>query len=509
VSTNQNSGYPGSGLTNPSVGDELAFEWNESLTGKTGTTTEASMRGRRADKGEILRGIPKQRWILICGDLFLISLAHYLAAWTRFGDPVNVISFYTRVFAVTLLVYPIALYIFDLYNISRSFRSWETSYRSALAVILGGGVSILIFYMAPYGPYGRGIMVIHVALTWILLNGWRWAYGIYFQSTAMKASTLILGAGQSGRAVYELLKSSFSPYEIKGFLDDDPAKIGMSMSPTVLGTCDQLEKIAQQIGASTVVLAIPRNRPASLIRSILYARLQGIQVLDAPDVFEQLTGRIPVQQIADQWLLFAEGFYLLQKEYMRKFKRLVDLAVSALVLIFTGPLLGLAALAIRLESPGPVLYTQERVGKGQQTFTIYKFRSMRHKAEATTGVKWAAENDSRVTRVGKWLRLTHIDELPQIWNIFKGDMSFVGPRPERPEFVRMLEKEVPYYFVRHSVQPGLTGWAQINYQYGDSVEDALRKLEYDVYYVKNMSIFLDFKIILKTIGVVVLRDGAR
>ena len=462
----------------------------------------------RPIKEDIFFGHPKQRWLLIFGDLFTLALAHYLASLIRFSESINSISFYAWVFFVTLIVYPTALYIFDLYNISRAFRSLETLYRSALALFIGGIVSVFLFYLAPYGWYGRGVMAIHMVLSWILLNGWRWAYSAIFQPAIDRIPVLVLGAGKSGRVIYELLKSRLSPYEVKGFIDDDPAKVGVSFSPTVLGTCDQLEIIAQQVGVTRAIMAIPRNRSSLLIRSILRARLQGIEIEDMPDVVERLTGRIPVENIADQWLLFADGFYLLHKEYMRKFKRLLDMVVSAAVLVVTSPLLGLAALAIRLEDPGPVFYTQERIGKGNHTFTIYKFRSMRQNAE-TNGARWASQKDPRVTRVGKWLRLTHIDELPQIWNIFKGDMSFVGPRPERPEFVTVLEQRVPYYFVRHSVQPGLTGWAQINYQYGDSVEDARHKLEFDLYYVKNMSIFLDLKIILRTMGVVILRDGAR
>jgi lipopolysaccharide/colanic/teichoic acid biosynthesis glycosyltransferase len=172
------------------------------------------------------------------------------------------------------------------------------------------------------------------------------------------------------------------------------------------------------------------------------------------------------------------------------------------------PVIGLAIVAIKMDSPGPVFYTQQRVGKDRRVFTIYKFRSMTYEAESG-GARWAQEKDPRVTRVGKFLRLTHIDELPQIWNIFKGEMSIVGPRPERPEFVDVLEAQLPYYFVRHTVKPGLTGWAQINYRYGAFVEDARNKLEYDLYYVKNMSLFLDLKILLRTVGVVLLRDGAR
>lgn len=482
--------------------------YGESATDKSEPTRKIDTEERKAGREDIFFGHPKQRWLLIFGDLFILILAHYLASLIRFSEPVNTLLFYTWVFIVTLCVYPTALYIFDLYNISRTFRSWETLLRSALAIFIGGVISVFLFYLAPYGWYGRGVMAIHMVLAWVLLNGWRWTYAAFFQPAMARIPVLILGAGQSGRSVYELLKSRLSPYDVKGFVDDDPGKVGTSFSPSVLGTCDQLEMIAREVGVTRAIMAIPRNRSSLLIRSILHARLQGIEIEDMPNVVEQLTGRIPVQNIADQWLLFADGFYLLHKEYIRKVKRLMDMVVSATVLVVTSPLLGLATLAIRLESPGPVLYTQERIGKGNQTFTIYKFRSMRHNAE-TNGARWASQKDSRVTRVGKWLRLTHIDELPQIWNIFKGDMSFVGPRPERPEFVTMLDEKIPYYFVRHSVQPGLTGWAQINYQYGDSVEDAMQKLEFDLYYLKNMSIFLDLKIILRTMGVVILRDGAR
>ena len=463
---------------------------------------------RISNRGEIFFGHPKQRWFLIFGDIFVLTLAHCLASLIRFGEPVDPVFFYTWVIFVTLFVYPTALYIFDLYNLSRLFRSVETLLRSAFAICAGGIVSIFIFYLVPYGWYGRGIMAIHMVITWILLNGWRLTYSAFFQPAMAKIPVLVLGAGQSGRALHELLKSRFSPYDVKGFVDDNPQKIGISFSPRVLGTCDQLEEIAQEVGVDRAIMAIPRNRPLSLIRNILHARLKGIEIEDMPNVVERLTGRIPVQNIADQWLLFADGFYLLHKEYVRKVKRLMDMVVAAIVLAVTSPLLGLVAIAIRLDSPGPVLYTQERIGKGNQTFTIYKFRSMQHNAEKD-GARWASHKDPRVTRVGKWLRLTHIDELPQIWNIFKGDMSFVGPRPERSEFGTMLEEKVPYYFVRHSVQPGLTGWAQINYQYGDSVDDAIHKLEFDLYYLKNMSILLDLKIILRTIGVVLLREGAR
>jgi sugar transferase (PEP-CTERM system associated) len=460
------------------------------------------------ERRRIILGYTKYRCLLVLGDMLLITLANYGAAWIRFKYPINIFAVYTTAFIVTLLLYILALYIFDLYNMSRPFRSLQTIFRGLCAIFLGGVASIFLFYLVPYNGYGRGVMAIQMVLAWFLLNGWRWAYSILYQSTISKIPVLIVGAGFTGHSVYQLLNSHFSPYEIKGFLDDDPAKQEISMSPGVLGSCDQLVKIARQIGTTIAIMAIPRNRSEKLIRSILNARFEGVDIREAPEIFEELTGRLPVKHIADNWLLFADGFSLLHREYVRKFKRLMDLTLSSLVLVLTGPLIAFAALAIRLDSPGPVFYGQERVGRRRQTFTIYKFRSMRDDAEVE-GPKWALENDYRVTRVGKWLRLTHIDELPQLLNILKGDMSFVGPRPERPEFVSMLEEEIPYYSVRHCIEPGLTGWAQINYQYGASIEDALHKLEFDLYYLKNMSILLDLKIILKTMGVVILRDGAR
>jgi exopolysaccharide biosynthesis polyprenyl glycosylphosphotransferase len=240
----------------------------------------------------------------------------------------------------------------------------------------------------------------------------------------------------------------------------------------------------------------------------LEARLGGLEIIELPTLYERFTGRVPVELVEDQWLLSADGFHLLFREYMQRVKRILDFSVSGVLLLFCAPLMALTALAIALESPGRVFYSQDRVGLGGKVFRVYKFRSMRFDAEAG-GVQWAQKHDARITRVGRWIRVFRIDELPQLWNIFKGDMSVVGPRPERPEFVHELETAIPYYSARHTVRPGLTGWAQVNFPYGASVEDSLRKLEYDLYYVKNMSIFLDFQILLKTVGVVLLGEGAR
>lgn len=459
-------------------------------------------------EGGILMGYPRQRFLLFIGDLLLIVLANVLGTWLRLGVPHSSFLTYTTAFLFTLIIYPTVFYVFDLYNIEKTHDWKEMVFRSGIATAIGGILSILLFYLLPESQYGRGIMAIQMSITWIVINVWRGFFASLYRSSSHKIPTLILGAGYCGDTLYRLLESPLSPYEIKGFLDDDPLKLGRRRSPAVLGACSQLKEIAEKVGAEMAILAIPKNRSATLIRNILEARLHGIVIKEMADIHEQLTGRIPVQYIADQWLLFAEGFYLLHKEYIQKLKRLCDLILSGIMLMVTAPLFGLIALAIRLDTPGPIVYRQERVGKNEKVFTIYKFRSMSHDAEKGKA-RWAAERDPRVTRVGRLLRLSHMDELPQVWNVFKGEMSIVGPRPERPEFVALLEQKVPYYFVRHSVRPGITGWAQVNYRYGSSIEDASRKLESDLYYVKNMSLLLDFKILLKTIGVVLFGEGAR
>ena len=231
-------------------------------------------------------------------------------------------------------------------------------------------------------------------------------------------------------------------------------------------------------------------------------------IVDIRAFYEHVAHRLPIGLITDEWLLQSEGFSLNTRGSLRRLKRALDVMISLLLLIPAAPVMLITALLIRLESPGPVIYTQSRVGLFEKEFTVYKFRSMRTDAEKN-GAVWARAHDDRVTRVGRVIRKVRIDELPQIWNILKGDMSFIGPRPERMTFVRQLKETIPYYGMRHMVKPGLTGWAQVCYPYGASEDDARRKLEYDLYYIKNMSILLDIHIIFKTVGVVLFPKGAR
>jgi sugar transferase (PEP-CTERM system associated) len=451
----------------------------------------------------------RQRWFLFLGDVLLMTMASLLATWIRLGAGVDLIADYTGALAISLMLAPMSLYVFDMYNVEKRFGLTQTFIRTTLAFLFVAAACSSLFYLIPQWQYGRGVFITEIGFSVLLLVGWRVIYNRVLPANTLKTSALVVGAGAAGMSVYRLLCASHSPYEVKGFLDDDLSMQGKVMnSPAVVGTVDQLKEKVHELGIQTVVLAIPRNRPSWTVRRILETRLQGVETLEIPEVYERLTGRVPVEYIEDRWLLFSDGFYLLSKQYMQKLKRLIDFAIAGVALLLTSPFMALTAIMIRLDSPGPVLYTQQRVGKGSKVFTLCKFRSMQVNAESNHAV-WAQKRDPRVTRVGKWIRLFRIDELPQLWNVFMGDMSLVGPRPERPEFVRELETKIPYYNVRHTVQPGITGWAQVKYPYGASIEDALRKLEYDLFYIKNMSIVFDMKIMLRTLGVVILGEGAR
>jgi sugar transferase (PEP-CTERM system associated) len=275
----------------------------------------------------------------------------------------------------------------------------------------------------------------------------------------------------------------------------------------ILGTTGQLSSIADSEKVQTIVVALEERRNSFPTRAILDCRLRGVRVEDWPTFYEKLTGKIVVQNLRPSWLLFSDGFH--RNRLARVVKRATDVVLSGLIVLAGWPVFALVALAVKWTSPGPVFFRQERVGEGGRIFTLLKFRTMVRDAEKITGPVWAVEGDPRITPVGHWLRKTRLDELPQILNVFKGEMSFIGPRPERPHFVAQLQDQIPYYSQRHTVKPGITGWAQVRYRYGATIEDSEEKLQYDLYYIKNMSPFLDLVILLSSIQVVLFGKGAR
>lgn len=397
--------------------------------------------------------------------------------------------------------------MFDLYG-----WAWTTGLKSLFLRVLGGisvagallwsGAFLLPSVFAS-GPELLSSLVIS-GLSTVLI---RLLFIEWGKLDMFKKRVLVLGTGSRAAKIEELVRQGDAQgLNILGYL---PMGAAHSYVPRerVLRDGANLPQVADELGVDEIVVAVRERRGGGLpISELLECKLRGIQVLDLPAFFERQTGILPLEAINASWMIFSDGFS--QGASRDVVKRAFDLVVSGAFLLVTLPLTLLTGMLIRLESAGPVFYTQERVGQYGKNFTIYKFRSMRTDAEKH-GPVWASKNDDRTTRVGRVIRRLRIDELPQTLNVFLGHMSFVGPRPERPMFVEELAAQIPYFHARHSVKPGITGWAQVKFPYGASVEDAMSKLQYDLYYVKNHSLFLDLMILLQTAQVVVMGKGVR
>jgi sugar transferase (PEP-CTERM system associated) len=287
-------------------------------------------------------------------------------------------------------------------------------------------------------------------------------------------------------------------YKVEGFIDDNPDLLGVSIvNPRVIGLHEDMPKIVSERKVNKIIVELQDRRGRLPTQSLLQLKTKGIDIEDATSFYERITGKIAIENLKPSWLIFNTGFDSTRRTILLKIT--YEIAVSAALLILLSPVILMIMLAIRLDSPGPIFHRQQRVGKDGKIFTIWKFRSMYQDAETRTGPVWAEKNDPRITRVGRVLRCTRLDEVPQLFNVFSGEMSLVGPRPERPEFVSQLQESIPYYPLRHSVKPGVTGWAQINNGYANSVENTIEKLQFDLFYIKNMSLQLDMVIILETV----------
>jgi sugar transferase (PEP-CTERM system associated) len=313
---------------------------------------------------------------------------------------------------------------------------------------------------------------------------------------------LLVGNGAMAQQMEDMIKRASDDYELVGRVEY-PATPGEATP----GEVQDIFETAKRLGADKVVISLTERRGVFPLQDMLSCKLSGIEVLDSPSMFECLTGKLLIENITPSWFIFSHGFRV--TPLLKAAKRAMDVGLSLFGLALFAPFVPFVALAIKLDSPGPILFRQTRVGQGDRNFELFKFRSMRQDAEKNTGAVWAQKNDTRVTRLGRFLRKSRIDEIPQLINVLKGEMSLVGPRPERPEFVQTLKERIPYYSERHFVKPGVSGWAQVRYPYGASVEDAVEKLRYDLYYIKNISILLDLKIIFKTINVMLFCRGGR
>jgi sugar transferase (PEP-CTERM system associated) len=341
-----------------------------------------------------------------------------------------------------------------------------------------------------------------IILTFTLL-GWRGAYFWMVKQPFFRERVYVLGTGERAQGLVTGLRERATlGIEVVGWTGDVAGELTRdTVASHLLGVAREKK------GVHRVIVAMPNRRGTLPVEELLDLRLGGVKVEEATSWLEKITGRIEVEQLYPSWLIFADGFRF--SSAFRLVRRMLNFTVALIGLILSLPLLPFIVLAVRLDSSGPVLYRQQRVGRRGEVFYCYKFRTMRTNAEADTGATWASDDDPRITRVGKFLRSSRLDEIPQLWCVLKGDMHFVGPRPERPEFVEWLSKEIPYYGVRHVVRPGITGWAQVQYKYGNTLADAREKLQYDLFYIKNASLGLDLLIMFQTIKIVLLGRGAQ
>jgi sugar transferase (PEP-CTERM system associated) len=382
----------------------------------------------------------------------------------------------------------------------------------ALGQSIGSGCLLLgiLYFIFPNLLIGRGVFFISVGLVTgiILLN--RTVLDRVWQMAAPAETVLIIGTGKLAEVVAEELAQRVDlSFRLAGFLAATPERVNVADLPQgpVLGSGDDLLEVARTHLVSRIVVALEDRRGVLPTRDLVRLRVQGIRVEDATSTISSLTGRVWLETIRPSWFVFSDGFR--RSTVTLILKRIIDLGCAVIGLVMSLPIMMLVALAIRLDSKGPILYRQTRVGLRGKCFKVLKFRSMRVDAEAGQGAQWAVDRDPRVTRIGRFLRKYRLDELPQFVNVIRGEMSFVGPRPERPEFVEILRKEISYYDERHSVRPGLTGWAQVRYPYGSNVKDAIRKMEYDLFYLKNMSLLFDCAIILDTVRIVIGGRGGK
>ena len=461
-----------------------------------------------------------RKTLLIAIDFIIVELTTLLAFWimaVRAGwlfDGAYLLS-HSVWFVFLPALWFFAAFLNDLYAPKQSVDLIA----AATALLFTIGLVILvyfgIYFFATPGGMPRGIVGYQGAASFVLITLWRAAYIALFRRAAFARKAIIVGAGQAGQTIAQTISQyARVDYRILGFVDDAPAKLGQTISIrglgaplSVIGAARDLPRLVKEQGIPEVILAVTHDIGASLFQALLECKEQGAQITLMPALYEELTGMVPVEHIGAHWKAVlpldsveAGGFYPIAK-------RLFDIVGALIGLTFFLPLVPWLVLAIKLDSRGAVFYTQVRAGKGGKVFNLLKLRTMIAGAEADGNVQRTQLNDSRITRVGRWLRKTRLDEMPQLFSILKGDMSAVGPRPERPEYLTTFDQVIPFHRLRHAVKPGMAGWAVVKYDYVDSIEDAKMRLQYDLYYIKHQSLWLDLIILLRTMGHMLMLRG--
>lgn len=458
-------------------------------------------------------------FLLIIGDAVLALLGSCAGFFIRGGELPEISGllspepsgYVLRTYPVSSLVLFVGVMLFsaffvELYNENRRLGKRDVFLRVMTGVIISFFVLSALYYMMPFAEFGRGVLAISIVIFGVFQFFWHISYGSLLNFFRLKQRVLILGTGLLAKQIGDIIRSTNGGREVIGHIECEPAP-PVVPSESILGNNGNLVDITIKKKVDTIIVALSERRGIFPVKDVLKCKFNGVDIIDAPSFSEQLTGKLMVENANPSSFIFDPGFRI--TPYVKKVKRIIDILLSTAGLLISLPLMLIIAICIKMDSRGPVFFKQTRVGLGGKDFTLFKFRTMRNDAEEGTGAVWARTDDPRITRLGKFLREQRLDELPQLYNILKGDMSFIGPRPERPEFVSKLEEIIPYYSERHFVKPGLTGWAQVRYRYGDSVESAIEKLKYDLFYIKHISLFLEFQIFFETVRVIMFAQGSR
>jgi exopolysaccharide biosynthesis polyprenyl glycosylphosphotransferase len=469
-------------------------------------TTKPSWRLRPGEK----------RALLILGDLLMASLAllagiYYWFAGDAWLKQFSLEFFRLRVqFWFYLLPGAWMLLLVEAYDVHRAAH-WGRTLRTVMLAGLVGGIAYLLIYFTADEPgrINRRAIAVFIALAMLLTLLWRWIYIRWVATQGSQRRALVVGAGGNGRTLAEIYKTfNPPPFNLVAFIDDDPEKIGKDIAGyRIIGGSDKLLRLIEEMNITDVVVSITGEMMGETFQTLLDVQERGIEIIRMPTLYEELLGRVPIHHLESDWIIRSFVDEARSGGLFEVSKRFVDIIASLVGLAILGLLMPFIALAILIDSGWPIFYWQERLGRGGKSFNIVKIRTMRQDAEKEGKPQMAGENDPRVTRVGNFMRMTRLDEMPQFWNVLRGEMSAVGPRAERAQWVATFQEEIPFYRARLLVKPGITGWAQINYGYAATVEDTAVKLEYDLYYIKHKSIIMDLVIMLRTVSTVLGRKG--